>query len=148
MNDLNRRFRQHKQSGQKVAALTAYDYPTARLVDEAGIDLILVGDSLGMVVLGYPDTTAVTLEDMIRHTGAVARGTKHAPVIADLPIGTYASPTQAVASARQLLAVGANGVKLEGGAALAPQIQALVEAEIPVLAHLGMLPQHIREEGG
>ena len=148
MNDLNRRFRQHKQSGQKIAALTAYDYPTARLVDEAGIDLILVGDSLGMVVLGYPDTTSVTLEDMIRHTGAVARGTKHAPVIADLPIGTYESAAQAVATARQLLAVGASGVKLEGGAALAPQIRALVEAGIPVLAHIGMLPQHIREEGG
>ena len=148
MNDLDRRFRQHKQSGRKIAALTAYDYPTARLVDEAGIDLILVGDSLGMVVLGYPDTTSVTLADMIRHTGAVARGTKHAPVIADLPIGTYASPVQAVISARQLLAAGASGVKLEGGRALAPQIRALVEAGIPVLAHIGMLPQHIREEGG
>jgi len=148
MNDLDRRFRQHKQSGRKIAALTAYDYPTARLVDEAGIDLILVGDSLGMVVLGYPDTTSVTLADMIRHTGAVARGTKHAPVIADLPIGTYASPLQAVISARQLLAAGASGVKLEGGAALAPQIRALAEAGIPVLAHIGMLPQHIREEGG
>ena len=86
MNDLDRRFRQHKQSGRKIAALTAYDYPTARLVDEAGIDLILVGNSLGMVVLGYPDTTSVTLADMIRHTGAVARWAKVAPVIADLPI--------------------------------------------------------------
>ena len=148
MDDLNRRFRQHKKSGQKIAALTAYDYPTARIVDEAGIDLILVGDSLGMVVLGYPDTTSVTLDDMIRHTGAVARGTKIAPVVADLPIGTYGSTAQAVASARQLLAAGARGVKLEGGAALAPQIRALVDAGIPVLAHIGMLPQHVREEGG
>jgi 3-methyl-2-oxobutanoate hydroxymethyltransferase len=148
MNDLDRRFRQHKQSGRKIAALTAYDYPTARLVDEAGIDLILVGDSLGMVVLGYPDTTSVTLADMIRHTGAVARGAKVAPVIADLPIGTYASPAEAVVSAQQLVAAGASGVKLEGGAALAPQIRALAEAGIPVLAHIGMLPQHIREEGG
>jgi 3-methyl-2-oxobutanoate hydroxymethyltransferase len=148
MNDLDRRFRQQKQSGQKIAALTAYDYPTARIVDEAGIDFILVGDSLGMVILGYPDTTSVTLEDMIRHTGAVARGAKLAPVIADLPIGTYGSPAQAVASARQLLAAGARGVKLEGGSALAPQIRALVGAGIPVLAHIGMLPQRVREEGG
>ncbi len=148
MNDLDRRFRQHKQGGQKIAALTAYDYPTARIVDEAGIDLILVGDSLGMVVLGYPDTTSVTLEDMVRHTGAVARGAKLAPVIADLPIGTYGSPAHAVASARQLLAAGARGVKLEGGSALAPHIRALVDAGIPVLAHIGMLPQRVREEGG
>ncbi len=148
MNDLDHRFRQQKQSGQKIAALTAYDYPTARIVDEAGIDFILVGDSLGLVILGYPDTTSVTLEDMIRHTGAVARGAKLAPVIADLPIGTYGSPAQAVANARQLLAAGARGVKLEGGSALAPQIRALVEAGIPVLAHIGMLPQRVREEGG
>jgi len=148
MNDLISRFGQHKSSRRKIAALTAYDYPTARLVDEAGVDLILVGDSLGMVVLGYPDTTSVTLEDMVRHTGAVARGVKLAPVIADLPIGTYDSAPQAVATAQQLLAAGAGGVKLEGGLAVAPQIRAIVGAGIPVLAHIGMLPQHIREEGG
>ena len=148
MNDLSAHFRAGKKSGRQVAALTAYDYPAARLVDEAGIDLILVGDSLGMVVLGYPDTTQVTLDDMVRHTGAVARGAKNAPVITDLPIGTYTTPDQALESARRVTAVGAAGVKLEGGEAVLPQIRALTAAGIPVLAHLGMLPQHIREEGG
>jgi 3-methyl-2-oxobutanoate hydroxymethyltransferase len=148
MKDLACRFREGKKSGRKVAALTAYDYPAARLVAEAGIDLILVGDSLGMVVLGYPDTTQVTLDDMVRHTGAVARGAGSTPVIADLPIGTYDTPDDAVAAARRLVAAGARGVKLEGGEAVLPQIRALTAAGIPVLAHLGMLPQHIREEGG
>jgi len=148
MNDLVGEFRARKSAGAKIAALTAYDYPTARLVDEAGANLILVGDSLGMVVLGYPDTTAVTLDDMIRHTGAVARGVKNAVIVTDLPIDTYRTPDEAVANARRLIAAGAQAVKLEGGAALAPQIRALVTAGIPVLAHIGMLPQHIREEGG
>jgi 3-methyl-2-oxobutanoate hydroxymethyltransferase len=148
MKDLAGKFRARKGEGEKIAALTAYDYPTARLVDEAGADLILVGDSLGMVVLGYPDTTQVTLDDMIRHTGAVARGVKAAVIVADLPIDTYRTPDEAVANARRLIAAGAQAVKLEGGAALAPQIRALVATGIPVLAHIGMLPQHIREEGG
>ena len=148
MNDLVGEFRARKSAGAKIAALTAYDYPTARLVDEAGANVILVGDSLGMVVLGYPDTTAVTLDDMIRHTGAVARGVKNAVIVTDLPIDTYRTPDEAVANARRLIAAGAQAVKLEGGAALAPQIRALVTAGIPVLAHIGMLPQHIREEGG
>ncbi|MFM8656918.1 MAG: 3-methyl-2-oxobutanoate hydroxymethyltransferase, partial [Chthoniobacterales bacterium] len=148
MKDLVGEFQARKADGQKIAALTAYDYPTARLVDEAGADLILVGDSLGMVVLGYPDTTQVTLADMTRHTGAVARGVKNALVVTDLPIDTYRTPDEAVANARQLIAAGAQAVKLEGGAAVAPQIRALVDAGIPVLAHIGMLPQHIREEGG
>lgn len=148
MNDPAKRFREQKRTGHKVAALTAYDYPTARLVDEAGIDLILVGDSLGMVVLGYPDTTQVTLDDMLRHTGAVARGAKNAPVITDLPIGTYATPEMAVTSARRVVDAGATGVKLEGGEAVLPQIRAVIAAGIPALAHLGMLPQKIREEGG
>ena len=148
MNDLVGEFRARKSAGAKIAALTAYDYPTARLVDEAGANLILVGDSLGMVVLGYPDTTAVTLDDMIRHTGAVARGVKNAVIVTDLPIDTYRTPDEAVANARRLIAAGAQAVKLEGGAALAPQIRAVVTAGIPVLAHIGMLPQHIREEGG
>ncbi|MFM8459108.1 MAG: 3-methyl-2-oxobutanoate hydroxymethyltransferase [Chthoniobacterales bacterium] len=148
MKDIASEFRTSKAHGRKIAALTAYDYPTARLVDEAGADLILVGDSLGMVVLGYPDTTQVTLADMIRHTGAVGRGVKNALVITDLPIDTYRTPDEAVANARQLIAAGAQAVKLEGGAAVAPQIRALVDAGIPVLAHIGMLPQHIREEGG
>lgn len=148
MTPLAQKFRELKQSGRKVAALTAYDYPTARLVDEAGIDLILVGDSLGMVVLGYPDTTNVTLDDMVHHTGAVARGAKNAPVIADLPIHTYDTAEQALENARRVIGAGATGVKLEGGHAVAPQIRALAGAGIPVLAHLGMLPQHIHEEGG
>jgi 3-methyl-2-oxobutanoate hydroxymethyltransferase len=148
MNDIAQRFRSHKAAGRKIAALTAYDYPTARLLDEAGLDLILVGDSLGMVVLGYPDTTSVTLADMARHTGAVARGAKKTLVVTDLPIGTYDTPAEAVANARRLVEAGAEAVKLEGGAAVAPQIRALVSADIPVLAHIGMLPQHIREEGG
>ena len=148
MKDLAGEFRARKSDGKKIAALTAYDYPTARLVDEAGADLILVGDSLGMVVLGYPDTTQVTLDDMVRHTGAVTRGVKTAVVVTDLPIDTYRTPEEAVANARRLVAAGAQAVKLEGGAAVAPQIRALVAAGIPVLAHIGMLPQHIREEGG
>ncbi|MFM7374534.1 MAG: 3-methyl-2-oxobutanoate hydroxymethyltransferase, partial [Chthoniobacterales bacterium] len=148
MKDLVGEFQARKADGRKIAALTAYDYPTARLVDEAGADLILVGDSLGMVVLGYPDTTQVTLADMIRHTGAVGRGVNSALVVTDLPIDTYRTPDEAVANARQLIAAGAQAVKLEGGAAVAPQIRALVDAGIPVLAHIGMLPQHIREEGG
>lgn len=148
IDSLNTQFRELKASGRKIAALTAYDYPSARLLDEAGVDLILVGDSLGMVVLGYPDTTSVTIDDMLRHTGAAARGAKSAPVIADLPIGTYGTTEQALESARRFVAAGATGVKLEGGQAVLPQICALVQAGIPVLAHLGMLPQQIREEGG
>jgi 3-methyl-2-oxobutanoate hydroxymethyltransferase len=148
MESLVTHFRQLKTSGQKISSLTAYDYPTARLVDEAGVDLILVGDSLGMVVLGYPDTTAVTLDDMIRHTGAVARGVKHTPVITDLPIHTYDTPEQALVSARLVIEAGAHGVKIEGGESVLPQMKALTAAGIPVLAHLGMLPQQIHEEGG
>lgn len=148
MDTLAADFIRRKQSGKKVAALTAYDYPSARLVDEAGADLILVGDSLGMVVLGFPDTTTVTLDDMIRHTGAVARGAAHAIIVADLPINTYRAPEEALRNARRLIEAGAQAVKLEGGTEAAPQIQALVKSGIPVLAHIGMLPQHIREEGG
>jgi len=133
-------------TGQKIAMLTAYDYPTARLLDEAGVDAILVGDSLGMVVLGYPDTTSVTMDDMIRHTSAVARGVARACVIGDLPIHSYDTPEQAVANARRLIEAGAHAVKLEG--AHVPQIAALTTAGIPVIGHIGMLPQSIREEGG
>lgn len=137
-----------KSRGEKIATLTAYDYPTARLLDEGGIDLILVGDSVGMVVLGYPDTTLVTLDEMAHHTRAVARGAKRAPILADLPIATYDTPEQTLASARRLLEAGAHAVKLEGGASHVPQIQALVAAEIPVVAHIGMQPQRVRIEGG
>jgi 3-methyl-2-oxobutanoate hydroxymethyltransferase len=141
-------FREMKRRGEKIAALTAYDYPTARLLDESGIDIILVGDSLGMVVLGYEDTTEVTLETMMHHTSAVARGVKRALLVVDLPIGTYATPAQAVATAKNLTAAGAQAVKLEGGASHVSQIEAITAAGIPFMAHIGMLPQSVREEGG
>ena len=137
-----------KAQGRKIAMLTAYDYPTARLLDEAGVDVLLVGDSLGMVVLGYPDTTLVTLAEMLHHTRAVARGTQRAAVVADLPIHTYDTPEQALANARQLMEAGADAVKLEGGASHAAQIAAITGAGIPLVAHIGMLPQSVREEGG
>lgn len=133
---------------EKVAALTAYDYPMARLLDEVGVPLILVGDSLGMVVLGYPDTTHVTLADMEHHTRAAARARPRALLAADLPAGTYRTPEEALDSARRLVAAGAEAVKAEGGRAILPQVAAIVAAGIPFLGHIGMLPQHVLEEGG
>ena len=141
-------FREMKKRGEKITALTAYDYPTARLLDESGIDIILVGDSLGMVVLGYEDTTRVTLEEMLHHTRAAARGIKQALLVADMPIHTYDTPEQAIATAKQFIDVGAQGVKLEGGASHVAQIEAITGAGIPFMAHIGMLPQSVREEGG
>ncbi len=141
-------FREKKRRGERITSLTAYDYPTARLLDEAGIDIILVGDSLGMVVLGFEDTTEVTLEVMLHHTRAVARAVKHALVVADLPFGTYETAAEAVKNARQLIEAGAQAVKLEGGVSHAEQIRAIVEAGIPLMAHIGMLPQSVRKEGG
>ena len=141
-------FNEMKRSGQRITALTAYDYPTARLLDESGIDIILVGDSVGMVVLGYEDTTRVTLPEMLHHTRAVARGVKRALLVADLPIHTYDTAEQAVATARELVQAGALAVKLEGGASHARRIEAIVQAGIPVMGHIGMLPQSVREEGG
>ena len=142
------KFREMKRRGEKITALTAYDYPTARLLDESGIDIILVGDSVGMVVLGCEDTTSVTLDEMKHHTRAVARAVKHALLVVDLPIHTYDTPAQAVATAKQLVDVGAQGVKLEGGLSHVPQIEAITRAGIPFMAHIGMLPQSVREEGG
>jgi len=141
-------FREKKQRGERITALTAYDYPTARLLDESGIDLILVGDSLGMVVLGYEDTTQVTLAEMLHHTRAVARAVKRAVLVADLPIDTYTTPADAVTTARALIDAGAQAVKLEGGLSHVAQIRAIVGAGIPFMAHIGMLPQSVREEGG
>ena len=141
-------FREMKKRGEKITALTAYDYPTARLLDESGIDIVLVGDSLGMVVLGYEDTTRVTLEEMLHHTRAVARGVKRALLVADMPIRTYDTAEQALATAKQFVDVGAQGVKLEGGASHVAQIEAITGAGIPFMAHIGMLPQSVREEGG
>lgn len=141
------RLGEMKRRGEKIAVLTAYDYPTARLLDENGIDMILVGDSLGMVVLGYPDTTFVTMEEMLHHTRAVARGVSRAPILADLPIASYETPADAVRNAGRLIEAGAHAVKLEGGASHVPQIESLVKASIPVMAHIGMMPQSVRKEG-
>ncbi|HEY0257009.1 MAG TPA: 3-methyl-2-oxobutanoate hydroxymethyltransferase [Candidatus Methylacidiphilales bacterium] len=137
-----------KARGQRIAALTAYDYPTARLLDEAGVPFILVGDSVGMVVLGYPDTTQVTLAEMRHHVAAVARAKTRALVVADLPYHTYQTAGNAVANAHILIDAGAEAVKLEGGAAVVSEIRAIREAGIPVVGHIGMLPQHVKEEGG
>ena len=139
---------QLKQAGKKLAVLTAYDYPTARLLDEAGVDLILVGDSLGMVVLGLPDTTGVTMADMLHHLKAVRRAVKRAPVIADLPFHSYDTPDVAVANAKQLMEAGADAVKLEGGRSKIEQVLAIIAEGIPFVGHIGMLPQSVRKEGG
>jgi 3-methyl-2-oxobutanoate hydroxymethyltransferase len=133
---------------ERIPALTAYDYPMTRLLDEAGIPLILVGDSLGMVTLGYPDTTHVTMAEMEHHVRAAARAKPNALLAADLPYRSYETPEQALANARRLLAAGAEAVKAEGGVAILDQVQAIVGAGIPFLGHLGMLPQHVLEEGG
>ncbi|MES2596133.1 MAG: 3-methyl-2-oxobutanoate hydroxymethyltransferase [Verrucomicrobiota bacterium] len=141
-------LRDRKLQGPKVAVLTAYDYPTARLLDEADVDLILVGDSLGMVVLGLPDTVGVTMDMMVHHIAAVRRGVKRAPIIGDLPFHSYQTPDEALANARRLMEAGADAVKLEGGTAFIPQVKAIIEANIPFVGHIGMLPQSVREEGG
>jgi 3-methyl-2-oxobutanoate hydroxymethyltransferase len=141
-------FRDRKRRGEKITALTAYDYPTARLLDESGIDIILVGDSLGMVVLGYEDTTQVTLDEMVHYTRAAARGVKRALLVGDLPIHSYDNAGQAISSAQALIAAGAQTVKLEGGASHVAQIEAIIGEGIPVMGHIGMLPQSVREEGG
>ena len=143
-------FTAAKANGDKIAMLTAYDYSIARLVDEGGADAILVGDSLGMVMLGYEDTVSVTMEDMIHHTKAVTRGAKTAMVVADLPFMSYhVSVPQAVTNAGRLLQEGrAQAVKLEGGQSVAPQIRAIVDASIPVMGHIGLTPQSINALGG
>jgi len=141
-------IRAMKKAGEKVAALTAYDYPTTKILDEAGVPLILVGDSLGMVVLGYPDTTLVTMADMEHHVRAAARAHPRALLGADLPHGAYNSAADAVASAKRLVAAGAEAVKAEGGVAILDQVRAIIAEGIPFLGHIGMLPQHVREEGG
>lgn len=148
MLNLTEKFREMKRRGEKITALTAYDYPTARLLDESGVDVILVGDSLGMVVLGYEDTTRVTLEQMLHHTGAVARGVSKALLVADMPIHSYETPEAALATARQFIDAGAQAVKLEGGVSHVAQIEAITHAGIPFMGHIGMLPQSVREEGG
>jgi 3-methyl-2-oxobutanoate hydroxymethyltransferase len=141
-------IRAMKGRGAKIAALTAYDFPMTRLLDEAGIPLILVGDSLGMVVLGYPDTTHVTMAEMEHHVRAAARAHPRALLAADLPYQSYETVEAAVANAKRLAAAGAEAVKAEGGRRIGEQVRAIVKSGIPFLGHLGMLPQHVLEEGG
>jgi 3-methyl-2-oxobutanoate hydroxymethyltransferase len=141
-------IRAMKARGEKIASLTAYDYPTTRLLDETGIPFLLVGDSLGMVVLGYPDTTPVTMEEMEHHVRAAARAKPRALLGADLPYRSYQTVDAAVQNARRLAAAGAEAVKAEGGRVILEQVQAIVAAGIPFIGHLGMLPQRVREEGG
>lgn len=143
-------FKEAKNNHTKLAMLTAYDYSTAKLQDEAGIHGILVGDSLGNVILGYEDTISVTMEDMIHHGAAVARGAKNALVVVDMPFMSYqTSVYDAVVNAGRLMKEGrANAVKLEGGVSVCPQIKAITDAGIPVMAHLGLTPQSINAFGG
>jgi len=142
------RLKEMKQRSEKIAVLTAYDFPTARLVDEAGIPVILVGDSLGMVVLGYENTLPVTMEEMLHHVRAVARVKPKALVIGDMPYRTYETPEQAVANAQRFVEAGADAVKLEGGEDVLPQVRAVIAAGIPVLGHVGLLPQSVQKLGG
>ena len=143
-------FAKAKENGEKLTMLTAYDYSTAKLIDQAGIDAILVGDSLGNVMLGYEDTLSVTVDDMIHHGAAVARGAKEALVVIDMPFMSYqTSVYDAVVNAGRLMKEGrAQAVKLEGGVEIAPQIKAIVDAGIPVMAHIGLTPQSINAFGG
>lgn len=143
-------FQKAKAEGTKLTMLTAYDYSTAKLLDESGVNSILVGDSLGNVMLGYEDTIPVTMEDMIHHGAAVARGAKNALVVIDMPFMSYQiSVEEAVRNAGRLMQEGHGGaVKLEGGEEVCPQIRAIVNAGIPVVAHLGLTPQSIHAFGG
>lgn len=150
MKNTVRTFQEAKEKGEKITMLTAYDYSTAKLMDEAGINAILVGDSLGNTILGYDDTISVTMEDMIHHGAAVARGTKDTMVVIDMPFMSYQTSTyDALVNAGRLMKEGrANAVKLEGGASVCEQIKAITEAGIPVMAHIGLTPQSINAFGG
>ena len=143
-------FHDKKVAGEKITVLTAYDYSMARLLDDAGVDCLLVGDSLGMTMLGYDDTLSVTMDDMIHHTKAVRRGTKNAMVVADMPFLSYhISDEEAVRNAgRFIKEAGANAVKLEGGYAVKSKIEAIVAAQIPVMGHIGLTPQSVNMFGG
>jgi len=143
-------LREKKQNGRPITALTAYDYATARLVDEAGIDLILVGDSLAQVVLGYDSTLPVTMDEMLHHTRAVRRAVKRAIVAADMPYGSYhVSVQEGVANAARFIKeAGAEAVKIEGGANRVELVERLTDAEIPVIGHLGLTPQSVHRMGG
>jgi 3-methyl-2-oxobutanoate hydroxymethyltransferase len=139
---------ERKANGGKLTVLTAYDYPCAKILDEEGVDIILVGDSLGMVHLGHEDTRSVTMEDMAGHTAAVSRAVKRAMVVADMPFGSYGEPETAIQNARRLTReAGADAVKLEGGEKILEQVSALINAGIPVMGHVGMLPQSVSAAG-
>ena len=141
-------LRAMKQRDEKIAALTAYDFFTAKIMDEVGVELILVGDSLGMAVLGYENTLPVTMDEMIHHTRAVARAKPKALLVADMPFMSYATIEQALTNAGRFIQAGAEAVKLEGGESVVDQVRALVSAGLPVLGHIGLLPQSILETGG
>lgn len=150
MKNTVRTFQAAKENGEKITMLTAYDYSTAKLMDDAGINAILVGDSLGNTMLGYEDTISVTVEDMIHHGAAVSRGCKNTMVVVDMPFMSYqTSIYDALVNAGRLMKEGrANAVKLEGGASVCEQIKAITDAGIPVMAHLGLTPQSINVFGG
>ena len=143
-------IKEMKQKGEKITMLTAYDYSTARIVDEAGVPLILVGDSLGMVVLGYESTIPVTMEEMLHHTKAVVRGTNRSLIVGDMPFMTYHISTADALknAARFIQEAGAQAVKLEGGVNVADKVQRIVECGIPVMGHIGLTPQSINQLGG
>ncbi len=144
-----RDIREMRARGESVAVLTAYDFVTAALLDEVGVDILLVGDSLGNVVLGYDTTVPVTLDDMLRHTAAVVRGSSHALVVCDLPFGETTGPEVALSAAvRALKETGCQAVKLEGGIHAALTIQRLTREGIAVMAHVGLMPQHVNQIGG
>lgn len=144
------KLKEWKAQGRRFAIITAYDYPTARLVEQAGIPIILVGDSLGSVVLGYDSTVPVTMDDIVYHTRAVVRATEKAIVVADMPFMSYqADPNEAMRNAGRLLKEGgATAVKLEGGSHIVPLVRRMVEAGIPVMGHLGLTPQSVNQFGG
>ena len=143
------RARKARAGGEPLVMVTAYDAPGARLADAAGVDMLLVGDSVAMVVLGYPDTLRVTVEDMVHHTAAVARAEPDALIVADLPwLSYHVSPPDTVCNAARLIRAGAQAVKLEGDAARVPMIEALAAAEIPVMGHVGLTPQSVHALGG
>lgn len=143
------RARKARAGGEPLVMVTAYDAPGARLADAAGVDMLLVGDSLAMVVLGYPDTLSVTVDDMAHHTAAVARAEPDALIVADLPwLSYHVSPQDTICNAARLVRAGAQAVKLEGGTGRVPMIEALVAAEIPVMGHVGLTPQSVHALGG
>ncbi len=142
-------FARWKEKGERIVMITAYDALFARIFDDAGVDTILVGDSLGQVVLGLPSTLGVTMEDMVRHTGAAARGTKRAFLIADMPFLSFQTgPEEAIRNAGRLLQAGAEAVKLEGGRSVENTIRAITRCDIPVVGHVGLTPQSVHRMGG